>query len=308
MAEMTRAEHQTLIDRRYAEIFDEAYSSTVDQLPMWFDMQTSDSFEERRGSEGELPRWTAFGGALSYTQFYEQYNAVATHIEFTQAYRMARSLVDDDLTGIMSTDRYRKMVDAAVRTRQAHGARLWNFMTSNDVFFYSRSEAVPIASDSHTTRTPNVSTATGFDNLSTAELSQTSFRSLRQQMRRFAGDQGDIANVIPTTLIVPIELEQRGQEVLLSPGDPDNARRSMNPEQNSADIMVPLYMTDANNWGLVNKNMMKENCKWFDYRKYTKPDFRSILDFETYQLKCSGYMRYSFMVFGWRWVGWANVT
>ena len=308
MAEMTRAEHQTLIDRRYAEIYDEEYGSVLDQLPMWFDIQTSDSFEERRGSEGELPRWTAFGGALTYTQFYEQYNAVATHIEFTQAYRIARSLVDDDLTGIMNTDRYRKMVSAAIRTRQQHGARLWNFMASNDTFFYNRSEGVPIASDSHTTRTPNVSTATGFDNLSTAELSPTSFRSLRQQMRRFASDTGDIANVIPDSLIVPIELEQRAQEILLSPGDPDNARRTMNPEQNAAEIMVPIYMTDANNWGLVNKRMMMENCIWFDYAKYTKPDFRSILDFETYQLKCSGYMRYSFMVFGWRWVAFANVT
>ena len=308
MAEMTRAEHQTLIDRRYAEIYDEEYGSILDQLPMWFDMQTSNSFEERRGSEGELPRWTAFGGTLTYTQFYEQYNAVATHKEFTQAYRVARSLVDDDLTGIVSTDRYRKMVASGIRTRQQHGARLWNFMASNDTFFYNRSEQLPIASDSHTTQTPNVSTATGFDNLSTAELSQTSFRSLRQQMRRFASDTGDIANVIPTALVVPIELEQRAQEVLLSPGDPDNARRSMNPEMNSAEIMVPIYMTDANNWGLVNTNMMKENCIWFDYQKYVKPDFRSILDFETYQLKCSGYMRYSFMIFGWRWVAFANVT
>lgn len=305
MAEMDVGSYQTLVDRRYREIYDEEYASTLDQLPLFFSVENSDSFEERRGSVGELPIWTSFGGALTYTQFYEQYNAVATHIEFTQAYRTARRLMDDDLTGIMRGDRYRKMVNAGIVTRQQHGARLWNFMSSSDNMFYSRSEALSIANDAHTTRTPNVSVATGFDNLVTAELSPTAYRAARQQMRRFRNDQGYIANVIPDTIVVPIELEQRAMEILLSPGDPDNARRTMNPEQNSAEIIVPIQMTDANDWGLINRKMMKENCIWFDH---TKEDFKSIIDFETYQLKCSGYMRYSFLVFGWRWVLWASVA
>ena len=305
MAEMDTSGYQSLIDRRYREIYDEEFASTLAQLPLFFSMENSDSFEERRGSVGELPIWTAFTGSLTYTQFYEQYNATATHIEFSQAYRTSRRLMDDDLTGIMRGDRYRKMVNAGIVTRQQHGARLWNFMSSNDNMFYERSEGLPIASDSHTTRTPNVSTATGFDNLTTAELSPTAYRALRQQMRRFNNDQGYIANIIPDAIVVPIELEQRAMEILLSPGDPDNARRTMNPEQNSAEIIIPLQMTDANNWGLVNRKMMKENCIFFDH---TKPDFKSLIDFETYQLKCSGYMRYSTLTFGWRWVAWANVA
>ena len=305
MAEMATSSYQSLVDRRYREIYDEEYASTLNQLPLFFSVESSDSFEEKRGSIGELPVWEAFGGALTYTQFHEQYNATATHIEFTQAFRIARSLMDDDLTGIMRGDRYRKMVNSGIVTQQQHGARLWNFMASNDNMFYERSEGLPIASDSHTTRTPNVSTATGFDNLTTAELSPTSYRALRQQMRRFNNDQGYIANIIPDTAVCAIELEQRMMEILLSPGDPDNARRTMNPEQNSAEIIVPLHMTDANDWGLVNRKMMKENCIWFTHKK---EDFKSIIDFETYQLKCSGYMRYSFMVFGWRWVAWANVA
>lgn len=305
MAEMDISSYQTLVDRRYREIYDEEYASTIDQLPLFFSVETSDSFEERRGSVGELPIWTSFGGALTYTQFYEQYNSVATHIEFTQAYRTARRLMDDDLTGIMRGDRYRKMVNSSIITRQQHGARLWNFMASNDNMFYSRSEGLSIANDAHTTRTPNISTAIGFDNLITGELTPTAYRAARQQMRRFNNDQGYIANVIPDTIVVPIELEQRAMEILLSPGDPDNARRTMNPEQSSAEIIVPIQMTDTNNWGLVNRKMMKENCVWFDH---TKEDFKSIIDFETYQIKCSGYMRYSFLVFGWRWVLWASVA
>src|SRR6266852_3109095 len=111
------ASFQSLMDRRYDVIYDEQMASLVDQIPLWFTVESSDAFEERRGSVGELPIWTAFGGNLTYTRFYEQYNTVATHIEFHQAMRWTRRLMDDDQTGIMRGDRYRKMVEAAIITR-----------------------------------------------------------------------------------------------------------------------------------------------------------------------------------------------
>jgi hypothetical protein len=304
MTIMNTASFQTLVDRRYREIKDFEMASVTDQLPMWFDMDTSDSFEERRGTIGELPIWDTFQGNLTYARFYEQYNAVATHIVFTQALRWDRTMMDDDLTGIMRGDRYRKMVRSGIISRQMHGARLWNFAASNDSYFYSRSEGVPLASAAHTTRADGVSTATGFNNITVAELAPTSYRAARQQMRRFANDRGYIINVIPDCLVVPIELEQRAMEIQDSPGDADTARRSSNPEAGTAGIEVPLYWTSTTNWALCNKALMKENIVWFDH---TKPDFKSVIDFETFQLKASGYMRYSWLALDWRWLMFANV-
>jgi hypothetical protein len=283
--------------------------SQEDQLPNWFSMETSDAFEERRGSIGELPIWDEFGGLnpsnLQYTRFFEQYNAVATHRQFTQGLRWTRDMIDDDLTGIMRGDRYRKMVRSCLTTRQLHGARLWNFAASNDLYFYVRSEAVPLASTAHTTRSEGVNTSVGFSNLTTSELSPVSYRAARQAMRRFADDRGYITNTMADKLVVPIELEQRAMEIQSSPGDPDSARRSSNPEANTATIEVPLYWTDPNNWALVNSAMQKENCIWFDR---VKPDYKSIVDFETFQLKASGYGRWSFLVMDWRWLYYANVS
>src|SRR5260221_14309004 len=78
---------QTLLDRRYREIKDMEMSSVTDQIPLWFSEETSESFEERRSTIGELPTWDTFTGNLEYARFYEQYNAAATHIEFTQGLR-----------------------------------------------------------------------------------------------------------------------------------------------------------------------------------------------------------------------------
>ncbi len=305
MAILDLASFQTLVDRRYREIKDFELASVTDQLPLWFGMETSDTFEERRSTIGELPIWDTFGGNLQYTRFFEQYNAVATHIEFTQGLRWTRRMMDDDLTGIMRGDRYRKMVRSGVITRQIHGARLWNFAASNDSFFYNRSEGVPLASAAHTTRADGVSTATGFNNITVSDLAPTSYRALRQQMRRFANDRGFIINVIPDCLVVPIELEQRAMEIQDSPGDADTARRSSNPEASTASIEVPLYWTSTTNWALCNKALMHENLIWFDH---TTPDFNSVVDFETFQLKASGYMRYSWLALDWRWLSYGNVS
>jgi hypothetical protein len=124
-------------------------------------------------------------------------------------------------------------------------------------------------------------------------------------MRRFANDRGYIANIVPDKLVVPIELEQRAMEIQSSPGDPDSARRSNNPEAGTASIEVPLYWSDSNNWALVNSALQKDNCVWFDR---VKPDYKSIVDFETFQLKASGYGRWSFLCMDWRWLYYASVS
>lgn len=309
MALMATGSFPTLVDRRYKEIWDMKLASTEDQLPLWFSMETSDTYEERRGSIGELPTWDEFGGAnpsnLQYARFFEQYNAVATHRQFVQGLRWTRDMIDDDLTGIMRGDRFSKMMDSALITRQIHGARVWNFAASNDLYFYTRSEAVPLASTAHTTRADNVNTSTGFSNLTTSELTPVSYRGARQAMRRIANDRGYIANITADAIVFPIEMEQRVMEIQESPGDPDSTRRTMNAQAGVTTRICPLYWNDVNNWALVNTNMMKQNLIWFSH---TPPDYKSIVDFETFQLKCSGYMRHSWMALDWRWLYFASVS
>lgn len=310
MAIMDKAAFQTLLDRRYRTIQDEELASTLDQISEYYMMEDSDSHEERRGSVGELPTWAQFANAIDYQRFYEQFNVVAVHRPFAQGLRWEREMVDDDLTGIMRGDRYRKLVNSGIITRQQHAARLWNFAASNDVFFYQRSEGRPLASDDHLTRTPGVSTASGFDNLTTVALSPTSYRASRIQQRRFANDQGHITNIIGDCLVVPIDLEPRAEEILYSSHAPDSAVNAINPEsaaRRPTSLKVCIYWNDVNDWALCNDRLMKENAYWYDRIKMDG-EFRQILDFDTLQLKASGYGRWSFSVLDWRWLMFGSVS
>jgi len=296
---------QSLVDRRYREIVEYEYASQIDQIGEMYSIETSDSYEERRGSVGELPTWDEFNGSLNYVRMYEQYNTITTHREFAQALRWTRQMVDDDLTGIMRGDRYRRMVRSGLFTRQQHAARLFNFATSNDTYFYTRSEGVPLASASHTTRTPGVSTASGFSNLSTQALTQVAYRTARITMRRTRNDQGQITNVMANCLFVPIDLEPKAREIIETDRQPESANNAVNPEYNTATIVVLIHWNDTNDWAICNKEMMHENCIWFNR---VNPEYQQIVDFETKQLKSSGYGRWGSMVMDWRWLHFSSVS
>jgi len=295
----------TLVDRRFREIRDETIATQKDQISMWFSRAGSDAFEERIGSIGEMPTWDAWTGTMPYTRWFEQFNAIATHRTFAQGIRFEREALEDDLTGILSGEQMQKLVKSGIITQQQHAARLWNLATGTDLTFYVRSEGVPLASNSHTTRTPGVSTATGFDNLTTAALSPVSYRASRIQMQRFANDQGQISYIQGDALVVPIDQEPRGMEILQSTHSPDSANRAINPEMGTAELQVVIYWTDTNDWALVNKAMMMENNIWYDRRPQ---EFKRTTDFDTEQLKVAGTGRWSYLSKDWRWLMFGSVS
>lgn len=298
----------TLLDERYREIEQQLLSSEIDMIPDMYTIRESDRRQERRGSVGEFGAWPEFDGELSYDRMYEQYNFTATPREYSVGMRITQRMLEDDLSGIWDGDMYEPMARAGIYTRQQHGVRVLQFATSNDQTFYIRSEGVALASDSHTTRTPGASTTTGFDNLATAALSPTSYRANRIQMRQFRNDRAQIANIIADELWVPIDLEPRAQEILWSDRHPDSAENRINPESSArmpTMIKVAIHWTDTNDWCLMNGALRKRNQSWFER---VKPAYRTIGDFDTFQVKVSGRGRWGTGILDWRHMMFASVA
>ena len=172
-------------------------------------------------------------------------------------------------------------------------------MNSNDTFFYVRSEGVALVSASHTTRTPGVSTASGFSNITTSALSPTSYRAARIQFRRFRNDQGDTIDEAADGLLSSLDLEPRALEITKTPYGLDSDFGNINPEQGTAEVMTWHRFSDTNNWAIVNKAMMKEAMVWWNR---VAIEFEMIRDFETKQLKRSGYGRWSTGIKDWRFI------
>jgi len=256
----------TLIDERYREVIDKELSDQRDYIPRLCTVRDSDRATERISSVGEAQQWGAFTGSIDYDRFYEQYASVATHREFSQGMNITRRMYESDLTGILKrADRFRKIVRSGLITRQTHAATIFNSATSINTTFWESTEPVPLISAAHQTRTPGVSVASGFSNYLVGAFGPTTYRAARILMRRFRNDRGDLTDIVGDELWTSIENEPRALEILRTPRGLDTAFGNVNPEQDTAELIIWNRLTNVNASYLVNKNLREESCIWWDW-------------------------------------------
>lgn len=292
----------TLLDERYAEVVELELASQRDVRGDIFAMDSMDRRTIRKTSIGAYGNIPEFTGQLSYDRPYEQYNVEATARTFASGLRITQDMLEDDLSSIMNGDLFRPMARATVVTQNKHAAWLFNFADSNDVYWYTRSEGVPLASSAHTTRTPGVSTAAGFDNLIVDVLSPTSYRAAAIMFRQFRDDRGELIDQSHDELWVPTDLGPRAYEIIKTPKFPDDNRNAVSPEYNSATIKELIHWNSTENWALMNGQARRDNCKWLDY---VPIDYFRIKEFDTFQAKWAIRGRWTQMVFDWRFALWA---
>jgi phage major head subunit gpT-like protein len=200
---------QDLLDPRFQKIFNDRWKQLPDMLGTFFTMvdgasaPTKDTYRtSEAGTFGDVPEFT---GNITYDDAFQGYDGTITPREYASGYTIERKLFDDDLFSIMD-GKPKGLSTAYQRTRQKHGAQLFNNIFSIDSTWNNYTEGVAICSDSHTTTAPGVSTATGFDNLITASLSAVAVAAARIQMVQFRGDRGERIAVMPSMLLYPVDL------------------------------------------------------------------------------------------------------
>ena len=187
---------------------------------------------------------------------------------------ITRRMYESDLTGILKrADRFRKIVRSGLITRQTHAATIFNSATSINTTFWESTEPVPLISAAHQTRTPGVSVASGFSNYLVGAFGPTTYRAARILMRRFRNDRGDLTDIVGDELWTSIENEPRALEILRTPRGLDTAFGNVNPEQDTAELIIWNRLTNVNASYLVNKNLREESCIWWDW---IKPEYEMI--------------------------------
>lgn len=286
-----------LLDKRVTKIFYDEYKQLADRIPSIYSMQSSSDSFERWSGVGALQDFSEFNGTVVYQAQSQGYDVTATHIPFTSGIQIDRFLYDDDRHGIWQR-KPAVLAQSAQRTRQKHGARIYNLASSVDSYFYNNSEGVALCSDSHTT-TSGASTATGFDNLTTSALSAVAVAAARIQFRGFRDDVGNRISVVPNRLVIPVDLFEIAYEIAESEGKVDTANNNPNVHKGKYDIIDWEYLTDTNNWFMEDSTMRKNWLVWFDR---TPLEFAMAEELDTLVAKWRALMRYSFAWYDWRWI------
>jgi len=287
-----------LLDPRFQRIFHEQYAQLEDFLPKTYTFVPHNGRDNMKWSQvGSYDDWDEFTGQVSYKSVSQGYDTTATFIEFTSGTQVERALFDDDQFQIMDR-RPAGLATAYQRTRQKHGARVFVNHTSVDTKFYNNSEAVALCSDSHTT-TSGASTASGFDNLSTAALSATSVQANRIKMRGFRGDVAERIDVQPDELWISPDNYAKAFEIVESMGKPDTGNNNRNVHQGAYTIYEWNYLSDTNDWWMCDSVLRKDSVFWIDR---VPVEFAFAEDLDTIIAKWRGYGRYAPGVVDWRWV------
>src|SRR3990167_2817691 len=293
-----------LLDPRFQKIFQDTLKPLPDMLGTLYTMVPTNGRNNMTWSEvGTLTDWDEFTGTVAYSSLNQGYDVTMTPVEFTKGVQVNRKLFDDDQYHIMD-QKPKSVADSLHRTRQKHGARLFNNAFSLDSLFYSHSEGVALCSDSHTT-TSGASTAAGFDNLTTAALTATAVFAMRLQMVGYRGDQAERTEIMPDELWYPPALSEQAFEIIKSGGKVDTAYNNRNFHEGRYEPYEWRYLTDTNNWFMCDGSLRKQFVFWQDR---IPAEFAMIEDFDTLVAKWRGYARYGMTYVNWRWVGGASVT
>lgn len=191
---------------------------------------------------GNIPNFSEFEGERKRRKFSE-YSTAITNVPFETTVAVKRIL--------LATEQYGKLNNLA----QQMGRRFPAFLEKK---VYNLLEAA--------------STTTGYDgqyvvdtdhsegnsgnqsNKGTSALDATSFATGRAAMMNFKDDQGEPMGISPNLLVVPPALGDTARKLLVAV---ELAGAGTNVQRGQADILESPWLTDANNWYLLDTRFEK---------------------------------------------------
>ena len=294
-----------ILDIRFQKIWDERFNQIPDRVGDFYSMKSEKQQTAKFSTVGTLGDVPDFTGSVTYDEIYQGYDSSITPLEFASGLQIERRLFDDDQFNIIE-QKPKALAGSVYRLRQTHAARSFVNAFSVDTKFSVNSEGVALCSNSHTTTATGVSTSSGFDNLRTASLSAVALSAARIDMVNFRGDRAERIAISPDTILIPPDLYETAYEIVGSMGKVDSANNNANVHYGQYKIEEWNYLTDVNDWFLMDSSMMKDfGLVWIDK---VKGEFGFVEDFDSLVGKWRVYTRWGMGWIDWRWVLGSNVS
>jgi phage major head subunit gpT-like protein len=281
-----------LLDPGLRKIFVDEYALPEGQIDNLFGMEKSNKATEYDLGIGGMGDLAEFDGTIEYDDFRQQYRTSYTHKEWVKGIKIERKLVDDDLYSVINK-RPMQLALVAKRTKEKHGASVFNNAFNTSVF--SGGDTYSLCASGHT----RVGTSDTNSNTGSTALSATAVEATRLLMRGFTDETGNLLIARGDTLLVPPALEEAAWEIVNASGKMDTADNNPNFNKGKYKIIVWDYLTDSNNWFMIDSRMAKMYLKWFNR---IPVEFNKDKDFDTYIAKWSVYTRYSYGFSDWTWI------
>jgi hypothetical protein len=289
-----------LLDARLSKIFEGEFAENLKRTltPLFKVISVNKGADYRVSGLGGLSDVDVFDGTVTYDSPSQLYDKTITFPERAKGVKVERKLYDDDLFGVID-QRPRALATSVARTRLKSEAEIFNTaFTSAD-----GGDGVALCSGSHPYSPDDAQTQ---DNAGASTFNATAVEATRRiGAAGIYNDRGELALIEYDTLVVPVNLEETGYEIINSSGKVDDDINNANFHKGRYTLVVSSRLTDSNDWFFVDSKLAKQFLFWIDR---VKPEFAMDRDFDTLVAKWRVYMRYGTGYADWRWIYGHSVT
>ncbi len=257
-----------------------------------YKMETSDKMDEDYLEIEDIGSMGVFTGDISYTDVSQGNSKTLTPTEYAMGIKIQRKFIDDDLYDVINRMVSQLGVSARYRMELDAASPFVNAFTSTYTVF----DGLSLCNTAHTF----VSTSTTQSNSGTSAFSHAALDAAIIAMRKWKNSQDRfIGTIYPDTLIGPVDLDTQFREVIDSKLKPGTSNNNINVFNKSFSIMTTPFLSDTNDWFLIDSRKMKE---WLIWLQRKPVEFANTRDFDTFVRKYSAYMRYANSPIHWLWV------
>jgi len=307
MSILESSSFRRLLDKRLNKVSDDRmeFNELISMIPKLANQMTSESAYDEFMSVSGVPDIPEFNGQLTSLSMGPGWLKRIESKEYAGQIVAQRKLMDDKKFNVLD-DYAAGLMDAFYRVKEKKFVNIFNNATSVAFDFMTiNEEGKPLASTTHLTRIPGVSTATGFSNYSTTALNKTNVAASRILLRQFRTDIGERYQAGERmALLVPDNLEFKALELVGTDKGLDSAEGTKNVQQNRYEVIVYPRMSDASTtaWALVDLNMMKKHLLFIN--RINPETKRMVSDWATYAYMQAIYGRFACGWLNWRWIVW----
>lgn len=260
-----------------------------------FNVQSSTRSKEESVGHGGVPAeaWDTYNasGQVGTADFNQGYKSTYEHGLYPIRMEIEKTLLEDDQYGVIS-DYSRKLGISAATKMERDAASVFNNAFSSS---FLGGDGKALCSTTHP-RNPNKSG--NLVNKGTSALTKAAVSTTRQAIMATEDDAGNILGMTPDMLLVPPELEDAALEIAQSAQDPASANNAINPQAGRFQVVPWHFLTDSNNWFMIDSVWMRESLRWYDR---VALEFMMV-DETSVHVVYEARMRYSFGWDDWRWV------
>jgi len=298
---LTSNQFVRLLDDRLDKVFWDRYNG----LPLVKDKLYTTKSDSKAWLEymsmGNVPDPVEFNGTVTFQSVAPGFTTKIEPKEYAGGITIERRLLDTERYDVVE-NRAKGLGTAANRKMNKIAHEPFIYHDSSAFTFMESEEGVALCSNSHLTKADGVSTATGFDNLSTLALDAVNLEALRIQSRGLKDDIGERIDTNFDTIIHGTNLSETVWEIQKSEGKIDEMTNNANFQRGRwKSIELPLLDDyDTNDWFIVDEMAMKEALIW---HMGVDLEFHNTTDFDTFMRKYISYF-----VCGWGFTDWRFIV